>query len=104
MSQSTILSAGTTAASSSDIVVTATAVSVSIFSSAGGRLPSDVQLPLERKIGSNYQPVYDEYRGNYGPVILSESRMDIGIFAPGTYRVSRPVVTTAIGVALDTTA
>ncbi len=103
MAQSTILSAGTTAASSSDIVVTTTPVSVSIASSAGGRLPSGVQLPLERKIGSNYQPVYDEYRGNYGPVSLGDDRMDVGIFAPGTYRVSRPVVTTAILVALDTT-
>lgn len=105
MTQSTILAAGTTAADTTDIAVTTTPVSVSLFSSAGGRLTASVQLPLERKVpGSLWQPVYDEYRGNYGPVVLSESRMDVGIFAPGTYRVRRPVVPVAIGVALDTAA
>ena len=104
MAQSTILAAGTTAATSSDIVVTGTPVSVSIASSAGGRLPSGVQLALERKIGSNWQPVYDQHDGVYSPVILGADRMDVGIYAPGTYRVNRPVVATSILVALDTTA
>jgi len=104
MAQYTILASGTTAASTSDIVVTTTPVSVSVSSSAGGRLPSGVQLPLERKIGSTWQPVYEDYRGNFAPVILGDDRMDVAIFAPGTYRVSRPVVTTALLVTLDTTA
>ena len=105
MSQSTILAAGTTAASSTDIVVTTTPVSVSVFSAAGGRIPSGVQLFLERQApGALWQPVFEEYRGNYVPVHLGDERMDVGIFAPGTYRVRRAVITTSVGVALDTTA
>jgi hypothetical protein len=104
MAQSTILASGTTAANSSDVVVTTTPVSISISDADGGGLPSQVQLALTRKIGSLYQPVFDNYRGNYGPVYLGADRMDVAIFAPGTYRVERPVVAVAIVVTLDTTA
>lgn len=105
MTQSTVLAAGTTAASSTDIVVTTTPVSVSVFSSAGGQLPSGIALYLERQApGPVWQPVYDDYRGNHEPVVLGQRRMDVGIFAPGTYRVRREAIPTAVGVALDTTA
>lgn len=100
MAQTTPLAAGTTAARSSDIVVTSAPVTVSLFSTAGGPLPSSVQLALERKIGSLWQPVYDEK----GAVYLGSNRMDVVIVGPGAYSVNRPVVPSSIGVALDTTA
>lgn len=100
MAQSTVLAAGTTAARSSDIVATATPVTVSLFIANGGPLPSGFQLPVERKVGAAWQPVYDRN----GPVRLDQNRMDVLLVGPGTYSVNRPAVWLAIGVVADTTA
>ena len=101
MAQSTVLAAGTTAASSSDIVVTTTPITVSLFTAAGGRLTSAVQCFVERKVGSVYQPTYDDR----GAVFLTEGRMDAMLVAPGTYRVTRPAgFGVSVGVMTDTTA
>lgn len=100
MAQSTVLAAAATAGQSSDIVVGATPVTVSIFGTSGGAIAVPIALALERKIGSNWQPVYDKGK----PVVLDQYHMDVCLVAPGTYRVIRPVLTVSIGVATDTTA
>ena len=72
---------------------------MSLFGAAGGAFTVGSQAYLERKIGSNWQPVYDEH----GPVYLGTGRMDVVIVGPGTYSVYR-VAGASFGVALDTTA
>lgn len=99
MATSLVLAAALTAASSSDITVGNTAVSVYAFSAAGGQLPSGVQLPLERKVATTglWQPVYDDGAA----VFLSHNQLDYVISGPGVYRVTRPAGLVSIGVETD---
>ncbi len=100
MAQSTILAAGTTAANSTDVVVTTTPVVLSVFPN-DGVWNSNPQLMVQRKIGSNYQQYFD---ANGHAVCLCADRSEVHISMPGTYRVSRGAVPESCGVALDTTA
>lgn len=87
MAQSTILAAGTTAASSSDIVVAAGAtVSIGMFV-ASGSLPAQPLGVFQKTPG-----------GNIRVASLSSSRPSIAINAPGTYVVSRDTNTGGVSV------
>lgn len=92
----TPLAPATTAQNTADITVAAT---TTIFAyTADGLFPGGFQARLLRKVGTNYQPVYDD-RGS--PVILSESRLEVTVYAPGVYRVAKSATPYAIGFGTD---
>lgn len=93
MPQSTILASGTTAATSSDIVIAAdTVVKVAIFSADPGAT-----------MNGNACEVYDLTPGAPNWVgSLDQTNRSRLLEGPGTYRVVRPVLPVAFGVCLDT--
>jgi hypothetical protein len=94
MAQSTVLSAGTTAGTSSDIVVAAgSTVTVGIFPAAGGTLRSSVAFHVLADTPGSDRVVAK----------LSSACQATQLSGPGTYRVRRPAYTgTAFGVYLET--
>ena len=93
MAQTTILASGTTAATSTDIVVAAGAVvKVAIFSTDPGAT-----------LAGNAFGVYDVTPGALNWIgDLDQSQRSMFLEGPGTYRVVRPVLPVAFGVCLDT--
>lgn len=89
MAQSTILAAGVTAATSTDVVVTTAApIAVGAFV-ASGTIPHDTTL----------QVMADTPGGDVLVAALTMNRPAINLTAPGTYRVVRPALPgTAVGV------
>lgn len=93
MAQTEILAAANTAARSAEVTVGSTPVTLSIFQAVGGtptggQIQRGVQVALERKIGSVWQPVYD----NDGSAIyLSDKMMDVTIYGPGVYSLNRTI-------------
>lgn len=93
MTQSTILAAGTTAATSSDVIVAAGAVvTVGIFASSGA-IPDGVTCSI--------------FIDTPGADALLHERLDanqpsVQLTGPGTFRVCRPVTSTSIGVFSET--
>ena len=88
MTQSTILAAGTAAATSSDVVIAAGAVvTVGIFASSGA-IPDGVVCSI--------------LQDTPGADVLLHDRLDANqpsaqITGPGTFRIARPVTSVAIG-------
>jgi hypothetical protein len=88
MTQSTILAAGTTAATSSDVVIAAGAVvTVGIFASSGA-IPDGVVCSI--------------LQDTPGADVLLHDRLDANnpstqITGPGTFRIARPVTSVSIG-------
>jgi len=93
MAQSTILAAGNTAASSTDVVVAAgDTVTVGIFAAAGGSLPASVAFRVE----------IDTPGTNAFVNKLTQTNRVTVIAGPCTARVRRPAYTgTAFGVFLE---
>ena len=94
MGQSTILAAGNTAATSTDIVVAAgETVTVGLFAASSATLP----------LGARFNVLADTPGQDGFVATLANGRMQHAITGPGTYRVSRNVYTgTAFGVYLET--
>lgn len=94
MTQSTILTAGNTLATSSDVVVSAgTSVSVGLFGAAGTSLP----------IGYSMLIMMDTPDGDNILEKLNPRQMQVQVYGPGTFRVVRPFyVGPAFGVFLET--
>lgn len=81
MAQSTILAAGQTAATSTDIVVAdGESVKVGLFVAAG-RVPTGVQCTI-----------VEDTPGADNPVGLLGAALSVVIAGPGTYRVLRPAI------------
>lgn len=94
MALSTILSAGVTSASSSDIVVgVGEAITVGVFSAAAdNKLPSGAELVLIKTTPGAINEVFR----------FGDKNRQKGIFAPGTYRVDRAAYSgSAFGVFTD---
>jgi hypothetical protein len=93
MPQTTILASGTTAGTSTDIVIAAgSAVNVAIFSTdPGATLAGN---------GCDVQHVTPGALNWVGS--LNQSTRSMLLQGPGTYRVARPVLPVAFGVCLDT--
>lgn len=92
MTQSTILASGTTAATSTNVVVSAGAiVTVGIFS-------TDPGASLAGR-GCNVFQVTPGATNLIG--YLDETCRSVQLNGPGTFNVSRPVLATAFGVFLD---
>ena len=92
MAQSTILAAGTTAAVSSNISVAAgTSIIVGIFVDSGN-IPNGVQLNL----------VMDTPGQDVSIAKLTTSTPAVLLTGPGTFRVIRAAITTAVGSFTDT--
>jgi hypothetical protein len=89
MTQTTVLAAGTTAATSSDIVVAAGAfVTVGLFSAAAAALPEGVMFAVDQDTpGADNTPEY-----------LHQHKRTAVLSGPGTFRVKRPVLPVAFGV------
>lgn len=94
MAQNTVLAAGTTAATSTDTVVAAGAsVTVGIFPSTAGVLPSDVAFVV-----SVDTPGIDRVAGK-----LDQNNPVLVVSGPCTFRVRRPAYTGhAFGVFTET--
>lgn len=94
MAQNTVLAAGNTEATSSDIVVAAgETVTVGIFPSSAGFLPSSVSFGVYIDTPGNDR-VVDRLTHTYPATVLS---------GPGTFRVKRPAYTgDAFGVFTET--
>lgn len=87
MAQTTILAAGSTAATSSDVTVAAgAAVSVGIFSAAG--IPSGIALPLYMDT-----PSLDVQVG-----LLTSATPAIVLSGPGVFRVRREALADSVSV------
>lgn len=106
MAQTNVLAAGTTAANSTPTVITTSPVTLSMFTAAGGALPSGVVMNITKL---NSSATYS----NTGLVLASSPNSVTGmaqgivtLTSPGTYRVERPRLdnTPAVGVDQDTTA
>lgn len=92
MTQSTILASGTTAATSTDIVVAAGAiVTVGIFSANPGASLAGRGLEVLQ-----VTPAADNL-----VTVLDETQRSTQLNGPGTFKVARPVLATAFGVFLD---
>jgi hypothetical protein len=93
MTQSTILAAGVTQATSTDVVVAAGAhVTVGIFGTVSTYLPSDVAFNL----------MIDTPDGDNVADHLSGGKTQVHLVGPGTFRVVRPAYTgSAFGVFLE---
>lgn len=104
MPQTTVISATADAANSSDIVVAAGEVATVIMFASDGQMSENTYANIERKIGSNYQPVKDP-DGKRGQLKYSQNdstaRLEWTIIAPGTYRVVKPQTSEAVGVVVD---
>lgn len=94
MPQSTMLAAGITAATSSDIVVAAGAtVTVGIFSAVADQMPGWLAFTIDQ-----VTPGASNSIGS-----LDGTRRQIVLAGPGTFRVNRPAYTqTAFGVFIET--
>lgn len=93
MAQSTILAAGTTAGTSTDVVVAAGAVVVvGVFSAVSDTLPVTVLFSVFR----------DTPGADNTMALLNNNFRAVTITGPGTFRVGRPDYTgTAFGVFLE---
>ncbi|MNZ32164.1 hypothetical protein D3C78_494860 [compost metagenome] len=89
MTQTTVLAAGVTSATSSDIVVAAgEQITVGLFSAAAGHLPHGLQIPVMQKT-----PGADNFISS-----LTDARRTTVLSGPGIFRVQRPAYTgTAFG-------
>lgn len=87
MAQTTVLSAGTTAATSTDIVVAAgSVVTVGLFSAV--KVPASVRCPVH----------IDGPTGSQVIGALSGNNVTLTLSGPGTFFVTRPVVGVSVGV------
>lgn len=94
MAQSTILAVGVTAATSSDVVVAAGAsVTVGMFAAAD---------TTALQAGAVLSVMIDTPGADNVVETLDNTRRQVQIFGPGTFRVKRPVVPAAFGVFLET--
>ena len=93
MAQTTILAAGTTAATSTDVVVAAGAsVTIGVFTSAAGGLPGNHHVSVLQVAPSGTTLAFS----------LSGNTPQAVIAGPGTFRAQRhPGLTTPIGVYTD---
>jgi hypothetical protein len=92
MPQSTILAAGTTAATSTDIVLAAgDTATVGIFAATAIPLPAGEQFTVVQ-----VTPGAANYVG-----MLTNNERSVQIVGPGTFQVKRPVTTAAFGVFLE---
>jgi len=98
MAQSTILAAGNSAATSTDIAVAAGAtVTVGIFSAAGNPLPVNVQFTVWIDT-----PGADQRVTSLGLSTGADTVVATQLSGPGTFRVTRPAYTgEAYGVFLE---
>lgn len=93
MTQSTVLAAGITAATSTDIVVAAgSTVTVGLFSAAAAAVPAGLVMGIDLDT-----PGADNTIGS-----LDSTRRQVVLAGPGTFRVKRPAYTgTAFGVFVE---
>lgn len=93
MAQSTILAAGTTAATSTDVVVAVGDVAtVGLFSASADRVPIDCIFNVMQKTPGADNLV----------TTLDNTLRSVVLVGPGTFRVTRPAYTgTAFGVFLE---
>jgi hypothetical protein len=100
MAVTNVLAAGLTAASSSDITVTATPVTVSLMTVAGGALPSGVVCTIT-KLNSSAQHQQTGYVLATGAnSVTGETQSMRALTSPGVYRVARPLLTGVTDVAV----
>ena len=93
MTQSTILAAGTTAATSTDITLsTGAEANVALFTATTGQIPDAAKLELR----------IDTAGADTTFAILGDELPAVHIRGPGVFRVYRPAQAVAIGVSLET--
>lgn len=95
MSQTIILAETVDADVTADVVVGATPVTVTLYSTEEAPVGADCQVL--RKVGSFYQ----SEPGPRGPVLMSLESPVVVLYAPGTYQISKPATSSTIGFAKD---
>jgi hypothetical protein len=102
MAVSAVLAPATTAGQSSTVVVTTASgpKSLSLFTAAGGNIPADVLIPIERLNSSaTWSPTGLMLSGQSGSNL--SPRTSILLNMPGSFRANRPVISVAVGVDVD---
>lgn len=103
MAQATVLAAGTTAANSSDVVVT-TPLTVSLFSGETDQHMDRIKCSIFQKdVNAHYFP-YTAQLGFHqirNPIILTNTQRQWTFNTPGTYRIVRPACTSSVGIETD---
>lgn len=106
MAVSAVLAVGTTAATSADIAVTTAPVTVSLFTAAGGDLPSGIVCPIVKVNSSGTVTRTGYVLATQANSVTGETQVTRALTSPGTYRVQRPDLTgvssVAVGVDMDT--
>jgi hypothetical protein len=105
MAVTAVLAAALTAGTSSDITVTATPVTVSLFTAAGGDLPSGVVCRITKLNSSGQHQQTGYLLSTQANSVTGETQSMRSLASPGVYRVVRPdltgVSTVAVGVDTD---
>lgn len=102
MAVSAVLAPATTAGQSTTVVVSTASgpKTLSLFTAAGGNIPADINIPVERLNSSGtWSPTGIMLSGQSGPDL--QRRTSLLLNAPGSYRANRPVVSVAVGVDVD---
>lgn len=105
MAVANVLAAGTTAATSTDIAVTATPVTVSLFTAAGTDVPSGFSCVITKLNSSATHSPTGYVLSAQANSVTGETQLTRTLTSPGTYRVVRPLLPagyTAVGVDMDT--
>ena len=93
MAQTTILAAGKTAATSTDVAVGAGSnATVGMYAGAGVTIPMNIELVIYADTPGGDQRV--GVLNNKSPVVV--------VSGPGTFRVTRPVITVDVGAFSET--
>lgn len=103
MAVSNVLAAGLTAAASSDITVTATPVTISLMTAAGGNLPSGVICQITKLNSSGQHQQTGYVLATQANSVTGETQSMRALTSPGVYRVNRPLLTgiTDVPVGVD---
>lgn len=106
MAVANVLAVGLTAASSSDITVTTTPVTISLMTAAGGTLPSGVICPITKLNSSGQHQQTGYVLATQANSVTGETQSMRALTSPGVYRVNRPLLTgvtdVPVGVDQDT--
>lgn len=102
MATAAILAPSVNAGTSSTITpTTAAPVTVSLFTAAGGSLPSDLICTIEKQNSSTTWQATGLVLAVSANSVTGQSRSIVRIVEPGSYRIQKPASSVAVGVDSD---
>jgi hypothetical protein len=105
MAQTTVLTAGTSAANGDDFTVGAGGTQLTLISGEVDKSFQRVKIPVYIKTGSDYTLYTKKQtaKAKRTPAFLTNVQRSLFIEEPGTYRVVRATQTKSVGVVADDT-